>query len=269
MKKIAILLTYSTIAIHSGAQKKSEWKNLNQTEHIVRTLAADEMGGRLVFTEGIDKAAVFIANEFRKAGLQPWNGKSFFQTFSVNQLQFVSVNAALNGKPIDEKNVFAYTERELLQANDQTNDYEPAYISKTDTFFVSLGRLRRKQKKNLLVFVDTTHKFVFNIYTSLSRKTYSGLPELNSYYYSDKDAIIILTDKKPENWSVEYRQRVEKKELKNVVGVLPGKKFSNDRVVFSAHYDHLGIRKPNNEGDSIYNGANDDASGVSAIIQLA
>ena len=50
---------------------------------------------------------------------------------------------------------------------------------------------------------------------------------------------------------------------------MPGKKLSNEKVVFSAHYDHLGIRKPNAEKDSIYNGANDDASGVAAIIQLA
>ena len=39
-------------------------------------------------------------------------------------------------------------------------------------------------------------------------------------------------------------------------------------VIFSAHYDHLGVGKPMN-GDSIYNGANDDASGVTAVIMLA
>ena len=40
-------------------------------------------------------------------------------------------------------------------------------------------------------------------------------------------------------------------------------------VIFSAHYDHLGIGKPNEAGDSIYNGANDDASGTTAVITLA
>src|SRR5689334_9296950 len=52
-------------------------------------------------------------------------------------------------------------------------------------------------------------------------------------------------------------------QLENVVGVLPGKTRKDEYVIFSAHYDHLGTGKPVN-GDSIYNGANDDASGVTA-----
>ena len=56
--------------------------------------------------------------------------------------------------------------------------------------------------------------------------------------------------------------------LENVVGILPGKSKKDEYVIFSAHYDHLGIGKPEN-GDSIYNGANDDASGTTAVIMLA
>lgn len=269
MKKAVILLLLSTLFIHLSAQKKSEWKNLRETEGIVKFLASDELAGRFPFTPGIDMAAAFIADEFKKAGLQPWNGKSFIQSFNLTQLHFVSVKALVNGEPIDEKNVFALTDKELLKTNERSIDYDTAYISKSDTFFFRLGRLRRAQKKNLIVFVDTSHKRFFSMSHSFHQKYYSGFQEYNSFYYSDKDAIVILTDKKPETWSVEYRQRAEYKELKNVVGLLPGKKLSNEKVVFSAHYDHVGIRKPNGENDSIYNGANDDASGVAAIIQLA
>ena len=60
-----------------------------------------------------------------------------------------------------------------------------------------------------------------------------------------------------------------------MLGILPGKnKYatgdlqSDDIVVFSAHYDHIGVGKPVN-GDSIYNGANDDASGTTAVMMLA
>lgn len=53
----------------------------------------------------------------------------------------------------------------------------------------------------------------------------------------------------------------------NVAAVIPGKR-KEEVVVFSAHYDHLGIGKPKNQ-DSIYNGANDDASGTTAVIMLA
>lgn len=56
--------------------------------------------------------------------------------------------------------------------------------------------------------------------------------------------------------------------LFNVVGVLPGKTKPDEYVIFSAHYDHLGITKPI-EGDSIANGADDDASGTTAVITLA
>ncbi len=54
----------------------------------------------------------------------------------------------------------------------------------------------------------------------------------------------------------------------NVVGVLPGKSKPNEYVVFSAHYDHLGVVKAVNQ-DSIANGADDDASGTTAVIELA
>jgi Peptidase family M28 len=56
----------------------------------------------------------------------------------------------------------------------------------------------------------------------------------------------------------------------NVIAVLPGSdpKLSQEYVVYTAHVDHLGIGKPIN-GDSIYNGAADDASGVAAMLVIA
>jgi Zn-dependent M28 family amino/carboxypeptidase len=57
----------------------------------------------------------------------------------------------------------------------------------------------------------------------------------------------------------------------NVVAVLPGSDsvLKNTYIVFSAHMDHLGVGAPNARGDSIYNGADDDASGTSAVVELA
>ncbi len=51
--------------------------------------------------------------------------------------------------------------------------------------------------------------------------------------------------------------------------MIPGISKPEEYVIFSAHYDHLGIGKPDAKGDSIYNGANDDASGTTAVIYLA
>ncbi|CAL2056681.1 M20/M25/M40 family metallo-hydrolase [Tenacibaculum sp. 190524A05c] len=67
-----------------------------------------------------------------------------------------------------------------------------------------------------------------------------------------------------------YRQNFEERNIKmfNVVGVLEGKSKKDEYVIVSAHYDHLEMLKEG-EGDRIYNGANDDASGVTGVIALA
>jgi hypothetical protein len=54
----------------------------------------------------------------------------------------------------------------------------------------------------------------------------------------------------------------------NIIGVLEGKGKKDEMVVISAHYDHLGMKKEG-EGDLIFNGANDDASGVTGVLALA
>jgi Zn-dependent M28 family amino/carboxypeptidase len=53
-----------------------------------------------------------------------------------------------------------------------------------------------------------------------------------------------------------------------IAGMIPGRSKSGEIVLFSAHYDHLGVRK-RRRGDSIMNGANDNASGATALLMLA
>tara|TARA_R110001632_G_scaffold169637_1_gene288644 strand:- start:3329 stop:4312 length:984 start_codon:yes stop_codon:yes gene_type:complete len=55
----------------------------------------------------------------------------------------------------------------------------------------------------------------------------------------------------------------------NIIGVLEGTSKKDEIVIISAHYDHLGIRSKEGVLDSIYNGANDDASGVTGVLALA
>jgi Zn-dependent M28 family amino/carboxypeptidase len=68
---------------------------------------------------------------------------------------------------------------------------------------------------------------------------------------------------------VNYRQQfvVKGKAANNVIGVLLGKSRPEEFVIFSAHYDHLGVVEKGE--DKVYNGANDDASGTTAVIALA
>ena len=55
----------------------------------------------------------------------------------------------------------------------------------------------------------------------------------------------------------------------NVAGYLPGRKHPDETVIYSAHWDHLGIGKPDDRGDTIYNGALDNATGISQLIEQA
>jgi len=55
----------------------------------------------------------------------------------------------------------------------------------------------------------------------------------------------------------------------NVVGLLPGAKYPDETIIYSAHWDHLGIGKPDATGDRIYNGAVDNGTGVSELIEQA
>ena len=64
---------------------------------------------------------------------------------------------------------------------------------------------------------------------------------------------------------------VERFNPPNVVGVLPGRDsvLARSYVVLSAHLDHVGVGTPDESGDSIYNGADDNASGVAVLLEVA
>jgi len=55
----------------------------------------------------------------------------------------------------------------------------------------------------------------------------------------------------------------------NVVGLLPGRLHPRESFVYTAHWDHLGIGRPDSTGDRIYNGALDNAGGVAGLLELA
>jgi Zn-dependent M28 family amino/carboxypeptidase len=67
-----------------------------------------------------------------------------------------------------------------------------------------------------------------------------------------------------------FKNRRTKEDItsSNIIGVLEGRSKKDEYVIISAHYDHLGM-KMSGEEDLIYNGANDDASGVTGVLALA
>lgn len=72
------------------------------------------------------------------------------------------------------------------------------------------------------------------------------------------------------NVRLEVRSKIRAMDTRNVVGIIPGSdpQVGSETVIFSAHWDHLGVGTPVN-GDSIYNGAIDNATGCAIILEIA
>ena len=69
-------------------------------------------------------------------------------------------------------------------------------------------------------------------------------------------------------FSAHYAAKVNVIHSKNVLGRLPGKTHPNETILYTAHWDHLGIGAPDKTGDRIYNGAVDNATGIAALLEL-
>jgi len=69
--------------------------------------------------------------------------------------------------------------------------------------------------------------------------------------------------------SVDYAVKHTSVVSKNVVGLLEGASHPEETVIYTAHWDHLGIGEPDDKGDRIYNGARDNALGVAALLEVA
>ena len=72
-----------------------------------------------------------------------------------------------------------------------------------------------------------------------------------------------------EKASLSFANDFSRKMSSNIIGLLPGAKRPDEHVLYTAHWDHLGICKPAPDGDDICNGAVDNATGSAALVALA
>ena len=68
--------------------------------------------------------------------------------------------------------------------------------------------------------------------------------------------------------SVTIKNTFKKSESNNVIATLPGAEFPDEHIIYTAHWDHLG-KDESKEGDQIYNGAHDNATGTAAMLAMA
>ncbi len=257
MNKHFVLPVFLLLAITGSSQKINQLINAKEVERIEKVLSSDDMQGRKTGTSGIAKAATFISNEFKAAGLKTYSAqKDYLQSFSMVTPVPAGGSASINGQSIQMSQVVVVTSKPELKITDRSG-YEITYIKAGENLFLRASTLVQAAK-NTVVVVDTSFSKLFSRLSFLKRQLFK----------SDKSQIFLLSAAKPDSFAIEARHTVTEMPLINVVGILPGKSKANEFVIFSGHYDHLGIGKPVN-GDSIYNGANDDAAGITGVIMLA
>jgi hypothetical protein len=261
MKKITLTGLLISITSFLWAQKNADAIiNSKEAERIEKVLASDEMQGRKTFTPAIDKAAEFIAAEFAKSKLKfRENSSSYFQDFIMTKAKVKEVKGTLDGEALNETNVAANTTSGEIHIT-SLKDYEVVFVKKGDDFSKIVFPIFDVEK-DVLVIVDTSFTRRFK-----GMQRFAG----NAKFTSPVSQVFILTtNANPSSVTLDIKNELTEQHLKNVVGVLPGKSKKDEYVIFSGHYDHLGIGRPDKNQDSIFNGANDDAAGTTAVIMLA
>jgi Peptidase family M28 len=260
LQKLLFTSTLLLYTFSAASQNIDKIINAAEVGRIEKILSADDMQGRKTFTPGIDKAADFIAGEFAKSKLQfLGNNKTYFQEFAMIKAKPLAITGTLDKDSLTTQNIAANTTAAEINIT-SLKDYELVLVKKEDDFSKTVFPLFDTEK-NLLILVDTAHARRFK-----SMQRFTG----NAKFASGISQVFILTaNLNPAAINLHIQNQLTEQKLKNVVGVLPGKSKKDEYVVFSGHYDHLGIGKPNANMDSIYNGANDDAAGTTAVMMLA
>jgi Zn-dependent M28 family amino/carboxypeptidase len=266
MKKYILLLTLLSAAIFVQAQKVDKLITEKSVARVIQSLSADEMMGRpSARPELMEKATAFIENEFKEIGLKPLKGLTGFrQEFQKERITPGSATIVVDGETIPADRFLVVSEKAEVNFSSGLNIVSikhDAAIQNNDQFFFS---------KAFPAMNDSTAKLIL-----IGNEFKSGFETLKHYmttrFASGRKGTTIFVFGKDNatSYSISAKQNIQKITMINVVGQLEGSGKAEEMVVFSGHYDHLGVEAPNAEGDSIANGADDDASGTTAVIELA
>ncbi|MDZ7646487.1 MAG: M20/M25/M40 family metallo-hydrolase [Cytophagales bacterium] len=222
------------------------------------------MGRSASKPEHIEKATAFIESEFKKIGLSNLQGLTTYrQEFTKSRILPGSQQVTIDGKEVASENILIITEKPEVSLSSGLPTKQITFDSTAankDQYFFDKAFALIRDTSSMLVLIDGRFQNNFE-----ELKGYFQGRFTNNRKYT-KVFVTGLTE--ANQYSVKASQKIESIKMANVVGILPGKSKPDEMVVFSGHYDHIGIEKPIN-GDSIANGADDDASGTTAVIELA
>ena len=293
IKIVTLTLLIPFLSVFAQKLKKADKTTLANLESHVRFLSDDKLEGRRTGTAGEQAAGDYISINFAKAGLQPkGDNNGWKQAFDVDE-----------GRQVAEGSFFALDNNNLIL----NKEYFPLSFSpagsvagtpaialqeKGDPWFMDLKELLESNKSNphfdlagairakakecakkgatALIMYNTSKVADHLAYDPKDRSEPAVFP---LFYITREGRRKYLKD---ESASLDIRLNLgfsEKKRTgRNIIGYLDNGSAST--VVIGAHYDHLGYGEDSNglyrgAEKLIFNGADDNASGVAAMIELA
>lgn len=262
-RSLLLSVIFALIGFNLVAQQSStQIVDKNYVQRLLNTLASDEMGGRHAFSPHIAKAADFIAEEFRQIGLESYAEPNFRQTFHMNKIYRISSKVIFDNKELTADEFLIMGNNPKIEWN-ENSDITIKHIRKEDDFSSTFRKLAQGND-DVIVLVDPSYAS----YIARFNKIYSRETVIGENQPKGATKLFVLASNLPKKYTVNSENEAKKIDFFNVAAVIPGKSKPNEYVVFSAHYDHIGIIQADGQ-DSIANGADDDASGTSAMISLA
>ena len=289
------ILLFFFISIVAGAQaqklKKEDKQIITNLQKHVEVLAHDSLEGRRTGTPGEQKAIAYISNEFKNVGLLPKGTSGYLQPFEIDEGKRISPTTRLvvGGQSLAINEHFfplTYSANTSLEALPSMAIQEvgmPWFIDLKETVeanannphfdFHAMIQAKAKEVKEkggtaLFLFNSSTTKDNIE-FDELDRSAVAAIPivyltkEGVKKYFNDPQATLDI------NLKVDIGAK--KRSASNVVGFIDNK--AANTIIIGAHFDHLGYGEDGNSLDrgskQIHNGADDNASGVSGMIELA
>ena len=303
--KVSLLLVSILFIFQANAfaQKRKKNKKLTETElpnlvtnlqQHLQILASDSLQGRRTGTIGEQLAANYIKNQYSSIGILPkGDNGSYFQTFDVNEgKQFENFSTFY----INDVSLQPYKDYFPLNnsGNAEVNEIvSPILKDAHTTWFYDLKDELVKNESNphfditpilnqkikeyiakgatAILLYNSSAKLNDNL---LFDKKANEIPEKIALVYITKDAFKKYI--KSINEAVEIKLKIaindKKRTGTNIIGYIDNK--ASTTIIIGAHYDHLGYGEDHNslyngEPKLIHNGADDNASGVAATIEMA
>jgi hypothetical protein len=268
----------------TGWTVKPEWVKAHED-----FLASDVLHGRGSATRDEHLAATYVASEFVAYGLKTAPGMTGYIQTAELESQELSGDATITAGSVTLKEGTDFrllmssatsVSGPLTKAAPGGSAAAPAkgavilFDGNPQQVMAEVSGLRRREGAVLLVDSPAAR----GLATQLGGKTRVPVSLKGAARQGDR-AVALLTpaasallsassDGTPVTITVHVAPQANPRATYNAVGYLPGTDPTAGTILLSSHLDHLGIGRPVN-GDSIYNGANDDAAGTTAVMELA